>query len=375
MNILVLGGSNAGLHFGWAAQLQELAPEHSITNRFLGAVGSLYGLMRLLEMQREKDPAPDLLIFEYALNDIVLLDAGCVRMSLLKDTLVQVVDFCERHKIRLLFLCLEVRPTGRARVYSCVTRVKKLYARVARAHAVCQCVTLESIFGTVRRDEFLDEHHLTEKASRRVAEYVVATIREKNITVPQASGLNHNPFNCILAREARTEGPCRFIEVQSTVFCGNFLEIARSGVSYWPGQGQLVGLMLRSTQDAGVFQIGVRNRAFRKNAQSKMREIVPKLILLHYSTRRPRADFDLEIAMPAHEAELMRLPNDHTLLDTPSEKPFCEQVLEINGVMLWRRASLLRRGLAALKTKLRSVAPGAAGFAPTTRAVTSNEIR
>lgn len=350
MNILLLGGSNAGLHFGWAAQFQALLPQHSITNRFLGAVGSLYGLMRLIEMEREKVSMPDLLIFEYTLNDMILLEAGYVPMSLLEDAVTQVVEICGRNNIRLLFLCLETRPSGQGRINPYATRVKSLYARIAQARSVRQCVMLEAIFGAVQEEQFLDEHHLTEEASRRVAEYIALTLDA--IPVPAASGSTINPFRFIHARDAKFEGPCRLIEIQSTVFCGTFLEIARSGISRWPGEGLLVGLMLRSTESAGVFRIRADGRAFRKNAQSKMREIVPKIILLHCSTRRPRIRSDLEIAMPAREVELMRLPTDKTLLETPCAKPFDEQLLEINGVMVWRRNSLRSRWLSGIKRSL-----------------------
>lgn len=352
MNILVLGGSNAGLHFGWAAQFQSLVPEHEVTNRFLGAVGSLYGLSRLLELERDDTPAPELLIFEYALNDIVLLDAGCAPMRLLQDTLAAVVDYCARRKIPLIFLCLEVRPTGRARVYSCTTRVKRLYAGVARRHGAFPCIMLEDVFGAVRREDFLDEHHLTAEASKSVANFLATTVASREIQVPTGAAAAGSAFEYVRATEARYEGPCRMIDVNATVFVGPFLEIARSGVSYWPGRGRVVGLMLRSTQASGVFRIDAGGRAARKNAQSKMREIVPKLILLYYSTARPRAKDDLEIAMPAQEAPLMRLRNDRTLLDGPSETPFSEQTLEINGVLYWRRRSLFHRCADALTAAL-----------------------
>ena len=52
MKILLLGGSNAGMREGWASQFQRQASAHEVENRFLGAVGSLYGLMALLDYSR-----------------------------------------------------------------------------------------------------------------------------------------------------------------------------------------------------------------------------------------------------------------------------------------------------------------------------------
>ncbi len=126
MDILLLGGSNAGLHYGWAAQFEAIVPEHRVTNRFLGAVGSLYGLMRLLRLGEGQEPPPQLVIFEYALNDAVLLDAGWLRVDLLEDTLREVAELCREKSLPLLLLCLEPRPDAPARVAAATRRTHGL---------------------------------------------------------------------------------------------------------------------------------------------------------------------------------------------------------------------------------------------------------
>jgi hypothetical protein len=352
MNILLLGGSNAGLHYGWAAQFQAAASEHEVSNQFLGAVGSLFGLLRLMEAARDDAPAPQLIVFEYALNDAVLMDAGWLRIDLLQDTLAEVMALCHKRKIRLLLLCLEPRPSERARVNRAVARVMQIYQSAARKYGLYPCLTLRDALGDLRRENFSDKHHLTEAASKRVAEVLAATIEENDIPTPKAVEHAGDVFCYTLAREARTQGPCRLVEIRSTVYRGEFLEISRSGSSVWPGKGLVVGLMLRSTQSAGVYRLTVKHRAYRKNAQSAMRDIVPKLILLHYSKKQPYADDDLEIAMPASEVELMRLPEDKTMLDRPCDSPFAGQILEIAGVMFWRKPAWPRRLLAMAAAKL-----------------------
>ena len=49
LNILLLGGSNTGMSIGWAAHFQRLAGDHVVTNGFLGAVGSSFGLVAAAE--------------------------------------------------------------------------------------------------------------------------------------------------------------------------------------------------------------------------------------------------------------------------------------------------------------------------------------
>jgi hypothetical protein len=352
MNILLVGGSNTGISYGWGAQFRGLARGHVVTNRFLGAVGSLFGLLRLmeLELQNEAAPLPDLVVFEYALNDMMLLDSGCVARPLLRATLLDVIDFCARRGIRLVFLCLEVRPTERARVHACVERVKRLYRRVARAHGV-RCLTLDDMRGAIRYEDFADEHHLTPEASKEVAQWLMVEIELGRIGAPRAPRAHEPAFVYARAEAAEPFGPCRLVDIESTVFRGRFLEIARGGGGRWPGRGRLVAMMLRSTQTAGVFRIRAGARSLRKNAQSQMRSAVPRLMLLHYLMRPLACVDDLEISMPEAEAPLMALREDKTPLSTEPPAPFAEQRLEIHGVMFWRRRGLPARIAARLRLR------------------------
>jgi hypothetical protein len=337
MNILLLGGSNTGMRDGWAAHFERLAAEHRVANRFLGAVGSLHGLMRLLKMRQDNEPAPDLIIFEYTLNDILLVNADCLNAAMLADTLREVANFCARANIRLLFLCLEPRYPKPPGAFGRTARARRLYARAAKAHAMTPCVWLNGILGAAPGSEcYQDENHLTAGVSLRVAEYMLSLIRERPPAVPRPRGGMRCAFDYIDATQARTQGPCRLARLQSPVFEGPFVEIARSGASFWPGRGELAGLMLRSLDASGVYLIRAGAQAFRKNAHSHMLQTVRKLMLLHYSTRRISVDDDLEVSMPADGAWLMALPEDVTPLESPSPTPFDAQILEIHGVMLWR---------------------------------------
>jgi hypothetical protein len=71
--------------------------------------------------------------------------------------------------------------------------------------------------------------------------------------------------------------------------------------------------------------------------------------LLHYLTKRLLSDDYLEVAMPADESGLMKVAEDRTVVESSSQTPFIEQVLEINGVMFWRRRTVLARSLKMLR--------------------------
>ena len=356
MDILLLGGSNAGLHYGWAAQLAARLPEHRVTNRFLGAVGSLYGLMRLMRLSEDEARPPQLVIFEYALNDAVLLDAGWLRMDLLEDTLRAVAELCGEKGLPLLLLCLQPRPGEAARVDASARRALGCYRRLAERHQLHPCVTQQEALGGVRAEDYVDKLHLHEAASIRVAEHLAAIAR-KRVPVPRAGETAAPSFRFVPARAAQTSGPCRRVELASTVYSDEFLEISRGGASRWPGSGRLAALMLRTTETAGVYRLAARGWSLRKTAQSHIREVLPKVMLLHYLRTQPVAEEDLEISMPADEDALMRLDEDRTFHGAPSEAPFAAQRLEIAGVIFWSGGPWPRRLLAAVWTRIDARAP------------------
>lgn len=342
MNILLLGGSNAGMRDGWAAQFAAKAASHGVENRFLGAVGSLYGLMALLKRKREGAPLPDLVIFEYCLNDILLVDAGVLDAPLIVDALDAVVDFCARERMALLFLNLKPRPVGKPR--KAVSRVEPLYRNAARRGGF-PCLWLdEMIPGELTPAHFQDENHLTVEASARVADAILAAVDAgAGAVVPQRAPETAPRFDYVEANQATTHGPCRLQELSSRVFDGPFLEIARGGWSYWRGEGRLVGLMLQSNDRSGVYSIRAGAQMYRKNPRSQMQDVVKNLMLLHYATRAIHADGEVEIAMPGDEAALMALPEDATLLPAPAAAPFAAQTLDIHGLMFWRKRSFVER--------------------------------
>jgi hypothetical protein len=291
-------------------------------------------------------------IFEYALNDAVMLDAGWLRADLLEDTLREVAELCHARGLPLLLLCLELKPRGIARIDAATRRSMRCYERLAERHALHPCVTLQEALGGVRPEDYVDQKHLNEQASIRVAGYVAKIVRSETIPIPRAVAAPRPFFRFVHAHEAQRRGPCREVAIESTVYCDDFLEISRGGASLWPGRGRVVGLMLRSTETAGVFRLAAGASRLRKTAQTAIREVLPKVMLLHYVEKQPIAKDDLEISMPLDEAALMTLSEDPSLHGAPAEGRFEEQQLEIAGVMFWSGSSWLRRMLAALAMRL-----------------------
>lgn len=342
MHILLLGGSNAGVWDGWAAQFAELAKARHVDNRFLGAVGSLYGLMALMKLERENAPLPDLVIFEYCLNDILLLEAGVLRPALVVDALEAVTDFCARKGVGLLHLNLEPRPSDNHKQQKAIERIKELYATTARRRGV-PCLWLRDIFPEGLSElDFQDENHLSFEAAGRVARALLARVKA-GVAAPEPRQEQAPRFDYVDATQALVLGPCVLRTLSSRVFDGSFLEIARGGASFWRGEGSLIALMLQSSDMSGVYSIRTGNRAVRKTPRSQMQDIVRNLMLLHYVAGDLPADGEVEIAMPEDESALMSLPANEGLLEAPARAPFATQTLAIHGVVFWRSASFRAR--------------------------------
>jgi|GEM_PF-3879569 len=348
MKILLLGGSNAGMREGWAFQFQRQASAHEVENRFLGAVGSLYGLLALLKMERDATASPDVVIFEYCLNDILLFAAGCLRASLVADTLEAIAACCARRRIRLMFLCLDPRPTASKALRSATRRAHRLYADAATRYAT-PAIWLNEIFaGSPTAAHYQDENHLTVDASTAVAAAVLSRIDDARVPLAPNAEVR---FDYVDATQAQRRGACELRHIGSKVFEGGFVRLKRPSECHWPGSGRLVALMLRSDDSSGEYLIRAPRCVYRKNPRSKMQEIVANLMLLHYVTRAIATDRGVAIAMPDDEAALKRAPEDATLLAIPPTADFLDQTLDIHAAIFWRPRSIASKIAALLRRR------------------------
>ncbi|MBM3550254.1 MAG: hypothetical protein FJX45_00530 [Alphaproteobacteria bacterium] len=348
MKILLLGGSNAGIRDGWAFQFQRQASAHEVENRFLGAVGSLYGLMALLRMEREGAAPPEVVIFEYCLNDILLFAANCLRQKLVADTLEGVAACCARRGIRLMFLCLDPCQTTSKELRGARRRARRLYTEAAARYAT-PAIWLEDIFpGGPTAAHYQDQNHLTVEASAAVAAATLSKLGDAR--VPKAHDAEIR-FDYVDATRAQASGACERRHIQSKVFEGAFIRLKRPSESHWPGSGRLVALMLRSDETSGEYLIRAPRCARRKNPRSKMQEIVANLMLLHYVSGTIATNRGVAIAMPDDEAALRRAPENATLLATPPTAPFLDQTLDIHAVIFWRPRSIAKRIAAMLRRR------------------------
>lgn len=349
LNILILGGSNSGPKTGWAAVLREIAPECRIENAFLGAVGSLFGLLRLLKMRQDGARKPDVVVFEYTLNDSLWLLGGNITLDLIENALQDVITLCAREGIGLLFLCLCLRPPEPEGEAELSLIMDQIYRKIALSRGAADCLLLTDILGGIAQRHYVDSAHIGPQPSRRVAEAVRERLKSP-VPVPRG-GRRSLSFSYFDATRAQTEGAVARTDLKSTVFSGPFLEIGRGGGARWRVPGRLVALMLRSTDASGEYRITAGTAAIRKNAQSLARENVPNLMTLHYVTHELPEARDIVIDMPASQDELAALPYDLTLMDGPSPTPFREQTLEINGIVVRRKRPILRRALDSLLSR------------------------
>ncbi len=332
-SILILGGSNAGLTFGWAAQLKSLTPAALIDNCFLGGSGSLYGLFHLLKIREYGGYLPDLILFEYTLNDIVFFEANQLKADLIEATLTEILSLCANLKIPIIFLGIAPRPKHRLFIFNDPSRVvKKIYKQILSDFNSEIFIDLNSKL----KLSYLDDHHLTEASSKNVADFLLDFITRRKITAPYRT--NNSSFKFVLPGDAIFQENTTLKEISSPVYNGEFLEIRRGGSASFLQEGRLVGILIRSTAKSGLYTISTTGIKIKKSAQSTMREIVPNLILMHNLPSPLYSHDRIEIAMPREEEDLTDLPEDHSLLVCASSAHYQDQTLECGALLFWTSA-------------------------------------
>ncbi len=346
---MVLGGSNSGPKNGWAATLAQIAPEHRIENKFLGAVGSLFGLLRLLKMRQEGTERPDVVIFEYALNDSLWLLGNNITLKLVEEALHDVITLCAGEGIGLLFLCLCLRPPEPEGEAELSLIMDRLYCDIARVRGAADCLLQADILGGIAQSQYVDSAHIGPEPAMLVAQAVAARLREPVPAPRQAR--RALTFDYLDAKKARIDGPGKRITTSSSVFEGPFVELQRGGACVWDANGALVALALRSTERSGSYSIRAGDRLIRKNAQSLARENVPNLMALHYVTAELPPTSRVAVEMTRSERTLMAQPYDLTLMDGPPHVRFEDQTLEIAGIMVRRRRNMFEKALARIAAR------------------------
>lgn len=342
MRLLLIGGSNTGLRRGWARQLESLMPEVEIDNQYLGAVGSLFGLLRLLKMKRDGRTKPDLVIFEYALNDTFLMVGNEIDAPFLQCILENVVTFCAIEGIGLVFLCLSLPPAAGGRQTIGSIYIDELYKAAAARRGV-NCIFQIEILGRVNRADYVDPSHLAEEPSRKIAQAVRDQVRA-GVSLPNGR-TRRLSFEYLDAGQATISGPARREDIITPVFAGEFIKLERGARADWSFSGRLVGIVIRSTVESGYYRITVEDKSLRKNAQSAGREIVPNLVTMQHLQIRRWARSGASVELPNNELLLMELEGGLSFTERPPLVPFSDQTLEVAGILIWRKQSPLRRVL------------------------------
>ena len=381
MNILLLGGSNTGIWEGWAHHFVILAEGRlgaKVSNGFLGAVGSLYGLYQLLKMERENNHTPDIIVFEYTLNDIVLVRGSIISAKLVMDTLIEIAEFCVSRKIVLQFLCL--KPQGGREFLSILTgrNVQRFYEQVAEQYGLPAPLSQrDAMARDILDSDYLDKHHLTPEASLVVAEALL-----RRLSGPLAIGSPTRPprpqraFAFLDATEASPVGRARLQQCDMTVLQAPVIEMMRPSSATWSASGRLVGVLLRCRTTSGWYSIRVDRAIRRKNASTADLALLPELVVMQYPNIRTQAREVIEIAMPDRELELMRIELDRSPMTRTPSGNFLNQEFAVFGIMLWSGLSKFDRLVETLgavrsvlqrrrsKKRLSSVNDGGADRAP-----------
>lgn len=330
LRILVLGGSNSS-DSGWVQELRRLAPEHEIENGFLGAVGSLFGLLRLLKRRQDGARPVDLVIFEYALNDTILFIGHNLHPDMIPPTLDDVATLCARDGIPLLFLCLCVRPPAGQDEAEASRYINQIYVDTAAARGAAPCILQREVLGKVDFEQYSDQFHLKPVFAARMAAAVAERLRPP-LPVPLGADRALR-FLYLPASRAALSGAAERSLLGTPVFVGPSVRLRAGGRLAWRQPGRLIALLVCVTALSGDYTIRARGWRGRKTAQSLARENRPLLVALHYLTHPPPRRGKVSIELPASDPALQDLRHDFTLMEAGPTVPYERQSLEICGAI------------------------------------------
>ncbi len=288
-------------------------------------------------MEREETTFPDLIVFEYTLNDMVLVGGNIISKHLVKDTLHDIAEFCVHRRIALHFLCLQPRGTGKPGRSLLRRGVRETYSQVARRYGLPVPLSLHEAMGRgILDSDYLDPHHLTPEASHLIAEALLRRLSGPLAKAPTgAPPQPRRAFTFVDANQASAIGRARLAQCEMTVLQGPVIEMHRPSSATWPATGRLAGILFRSRLTSGWYRIRVDHTVRRKNACTSDLSILPELVVMQYPNIRTLARSVVEIAMPDDEAGLMTIAHDPSQMPQKPECPFLVQEFAVFGLMLW----------------------------------------
>jgi hypothetical protein len=291
VDVLLVGGSNTGLRDGWARQFEKLATRHRVTNAFLGATGSLYGLVNLMAVSDLSKV--DVVIFEYTLNDAIFVNYGVQDQQLIQICLEQVAAVCRANDIRLILLTLNRRDDFP--VASEDTRlVNETYLSVAKAWGL-EVVSLRDLISNHARiadcpiDSLFDGTgvHLSQSLAEIIAEAVLAAVQGRpQVTLDLPAPSRRHEIIYIPATTADLFGKTLFVDRRTAAFKGRFLRLAGDARCQFNGAGELIALLVNSRQESGWLTLETDDGACAKNTHSTWTRPGTDRIIMQYMTKK-----------------------------------------------------------------------------------------
>ena len=340
-SILLLGGSNAGMTEGWAYHFAPRAAERGwlVENGFLGAVGSLYGVLALHKRISDGLPWPEIIVFEYMLNDLILANARTISPFLVRDCLDEVGRLCAQRGVKLFILGLEPRAGRPPSAIGPTARIRRIYSRASRLTPALGGLFIERALGRLPGPEdYIDDNHLTPRVSEQIADALVAELEPcMRVAAPvAATGAQFRAGFCyVSAGEASLEGQASRGRVNTRVFRGQTVEMSRPALSLWQGEGRLIGLLICADATSGAYRITAGPWRRRKNAASEVLDLLGKFVTLHYLADPPPRGATIAIEMSDDEAELEATATEAVPLERAARTPFDSQTLKVYGLIFW----------------------------------------
>ncbi|WP_162777456.1 SGNH/GDSL hydrolase family protein [Comamonas kerstersii] len=263
MKILLIGGSNTGKMNGYRVPFEN---NWDVTNKFLGASSSLYGLYALLKM---KDKEYDFIVFEYALNDITFHDASCYSVETLEKVIKAVL--IESFRVAKDVLFLLGAPRNRfSEVLRKKNEVINTYISVLNQCGVDYIDLTEylSSIGFLGDSAmYADNAHYTINVHTAIYEKINNYMLSKREKLKERWTGNQHYFDYVDFSSFEAYGDTEIIRVKTSAYSGNALRIkSGGGVKYREDCNFcLMGILANTSDNSGYASLIMGDSVVSKN--------------------------------------------------------------------------------------------------------------
>ncbi|MDK3016032.1 SGNH/GDSL hydrolase family protein [Pseudodonghicola flavimaris] len=277
MTIYISGGSNSLLKGGWVHRLRDRLPEdQEIVNISIGAAPSQMGAFRCLHTIDLKPG--DTVIWEYGVNDANHIDARGYTNPELRKAVEWTMRHCRDRQAR--FAALIFQPRNREK-RGRLTAYRKMLHRICEKHGVGFFDVPQAFLDQNPGSTRIPLRYFRDNAHYRTGDELMNLIVDGALQLLETARI---PGESVETGAGELKIYADFQGAEDELFENRAIRLTtwRPGpeglIGRFEGKGRIVGLVMTSTQNGGVFELRIGDIAMRLCASYREKDFNKTLV-------------------------------------------------------------------------------------------------